>query len=330
MKRMTMAVGCGVAAVAGLAALAHVGTRECGFIDIWLGLSGCTASLTVADIAITGSTLALDRDGHLVMLGNRYAETPRSNQMKLTTHVVRIDWRTGREVTRMEPPFLGRIDQLQLPPDGDSMAIACNASYTCELLEYGQDSDNDYPAALALLDGDGAIAWSGFAPRRTNQPSSEGRAFDLGFSADGMAVVAGDAGFVAADGSALDGPMPVSASANATLLTDQQIELAGAVQSLDLPDGFVPFRYLQTTRSPDGARIATLSRRFAGEGLPRAVLQVWSVETGTMLVRHEIDTDLAQALAWQADGQAVFVTTAPPRQPGASTQIRSYVADARS
>jgi hypothetical protein len=97
---------------------------------------------------------------------------------------------------------------------------------------------------------------------------------------------------------------------------------------LDLPDHYIPFNQLQAALSPDAARLATLSRRFAGKGLPRAILQVWNVETGAVLARHEIDTDLSAALAWQSDGQAVFVATAVGVEPGAAAELRRYDVEA--
>jgi len=75
---------------------------------------------------------------------------------------------------------------------------------------------------------------------------------------------------------------------------------------------------------------STLARDDDGhEGLPRAILQVWNVETGAVLVRYDIDTDLSPALAWHDDGEAVFVATAAGGMLGAATQLRRYGVEVR-
>lgn len=207
--------------------------------------------------------------------------------------------------------------------------MTCNTIYVCDLLSSTERSDARYPTQLALLNRDGSIAWHASVPSDNARPNSEGRAFDLAFTQDGQAIVAGPMAFASDDGARVSGVRPVPLSANATIEATDQVQLAGAVQMLDLPDRYIPFNRLQSTLSPDGARLATLSRRFAGEGLPRAILQIWNIETGELLVRHEIDTDLSPALAWQGDGEAVFAATSVGVTPEAATQLRSYGVEVR-
>ena len=328
MKRRLMFLSTSLVALAGLAALTYLGSRECGFLDTAFGLSGCTASRKVSGVSTLGSTLAIDRDGHLVVLGNRYENKPGSRNYQMTTQVVRIDWTKGREVERVSFDAFGRIDQMQVSPDGDTIAVTCNTIYVCDLLSSSERRDAEEPTQLALLNRDGSIVWHASVPTDRARPNSEGRSFDLAFAEDGQAVIAGNLAFAVGDGAPLGGTRPPAVPVNATISATDRIELGGVPRMLDLPEGFIPFNRLQTALSPDGDRLATLSRRFAGEGLPRAILQVWNVETGAVLVRHEIDTDLSPALAWQSDGEAVFVATAADAVPGAGTQLRSYSVEA--
>ncbi|EKF61543.1 hypothetical protein QWE_00025 [Agrobacterium albertimagni AOL15] len=328
MKRRLMVLSTGLAAFAALAALTYWGTRECGFFDTALGLSGCTGSRTIAGVSTLASTLARDTDGYLVVLGNKYEDVPGSRNYRVTTQVVRIDWAQGREVERVSFPAFGRIDQMQISPDGETIAVTCNTIYVCDLLSSADQRDALYSTQLALLNRDGSIVWHASVPMEDARPNSEGRSFDLAFAEDGQAVVAGAVAFAISDGAPLRGALPPAVSSNATINATDQIELAGAPRMLDLPDHYIPFNQLQSALSPDGARLATLSRRFSGKGMPRAILQVWDVETGGVLARHEIDTDLSPALAWQSDGQAVFVATAVGVEPGAATDLRRYGVEA--
>ncbi|MGE8106645.1 hypothetical protein ACQKP1_23435 [Allorhizobium sp. NPDC080224] len=328
MKRRMMVLLTSLVALAGLAALTYLGSRECRFLDTVFGSSGCTASLKVSGVSTLGSTLARDRDGHLVVLGNRYEDMQGSRNYQITTQVVRIDWAKGREVERVSFNAFGRIDQMQLSPDGNTIAVTCNTIYVCDLLSSSERRGAEEPSQLALLNRDGSIVWHASVPTDRARPNSEGRAFDLAFAEDGQAVLAGNLAFAVGDGAPLGGTRPPTAPVNATISATDRIELAGAPRMLDLPDGYIPFARLQSALSPDGARLATLSRRFAGEGLPRAILQVWNVETGEVSVRHEIDTDLSPALAWQSDGEAVFVATAAGAVPRAGTELRSYSVEA--
>ncbi|MFN7089003.1 MAG: hypothetical protein ACK4P4_00365 [Allorhizobium sp.] len=325
MKRRLVVLSTSLAA---LAVLAYLGTRECGFLDTALGLSGCTGSRTIKGVSTLGRTLARDGDGHLVVLGSDYEDVHGSRNYRVTTRVVRIDWAKSREVQRVSFPSFGRIDQMQISPDGDTIAVTCNTIYVCDLLSSADQRNAQYPTQLALLNRDGSIAWHASISTDDARPNSEGRAFDLAFAEDGQAVIAGNLAFAIGDGTPLAGTPPPAVSVNASINATDRIELAGAPRMLDLPDHYIPFNQLQSAPSPDGARLATLSRRFAGKGLPRAILQVWNVETGSVLVRHEIDTDLSPALAWQGDGQAVFVATAVGVEPGASTELRRYGVEA--
>lgn len=327
MKRRLMFLSTSLAAFAALAALTYWGTRECGFFDTALGLSGCTGSRTIAGVSTLASTLARGGDGYLVVLGNAYEDLPGSRNYRVTTQVVRIDWAQGREVERVSFPAFGRIDQMQISPDGETIAVTCSTIYVCDLLS-SADQRDARSTQLALLNRDGSIAWHASVPMDDARPNSEGRSFDLAFAENGQAVVAGNMAFTISDGAPLDGPLPPAVSSNRTIDATDQIELAGAPRMLDLPDHYIPFNQLQSALSPDRTRLATLSRRFAGRGMPRAILQVWNVESGTILARHEIDTDLSPALAWQSDGQAVFVATAAGVEPGAATELRRYGVEA--
>lgn len=322
MKRLW--IGFALVAALGLGSLAFAQTRECGAIDIAFGWSGCTASMTIGRVASLGSTMAWDDNGDLVVLGNDYVQSRQRNRYDVTTQLVRVDWSGRREIGRIALPPIGRVDQLQLSPVDDTMMVSCNAIYVCNLLLSSERRDNRHPTQLALLNADGSIAWTAFVMKEGTQPSSEGRAFDLAFSADGAQVLAGPIAFAVEDGAETPRGTAEAATNQVTILASDVMELAGAERSLDLPEDYIPFRWLQTTLSPDGNRLATLSRRFAGAGQPRAVLQVWDVETGAVLIRHEIKTDLSPALVWQPDGAEVLVATAPPRGDGTSTQLRSY------
>lgn len=323
MKRLWIGFAALVAAM-GLGALVFAQTRECGAIDIAFGWSGCTGSLTIGGVASLGSTIAWDDNGDLMVLGTEYGQSSQRNRFDVTTQLVWVDWAGRRETRRIALPAIGRFDQLQLSPVDDTFAVSCNTIYVCDLLSSTERRDNRNPSQLALLGAEGSILWTGFVATDGTQPSSEGRAFDLSFSADGAQVLAGSVAFAVGDGAETPRGAAEAATDQATILASDVIEIAGAERSLDLPDDYVPFRWLQTTASPDGKSLATLSRRFAGAGLPRAVLQVWDAETGAVIVRHEINTDLSPALAWQPDGQEVLVATAPPMSIGASTQLRSY------
>ena len=324
MKWRLMMLSTSLAALLGLAALTYLGSRECGFLDTALEMSGCTGRLKVSGVSTLGSTLARDGDGQLVVLGDTYLERQGSRNLQVSTQVVRIDWAQRREIERLSFPSFGRIDQMQISPEGGMLAVTCNTIYVCDLLPSSERHAARNATQLALLNRDGSMVWHASVPTDRARPNSEGRSFDLGFAKDGQAVLAGNLAFAVRDGTPLSGASSPTASVNATINATDRIELAGLPRMLDLPDRYIPFNRLQSAFSPDGARLATLSRRFAGKGLPRAILHIWNVETGAVLARHEIDTDLSPALAWQSDGEAVFVATAAGGLSGEATELRSY------
>lgn len=239
MKRRLMVLWTSLATLAGVVALAYLGTRECGVLDVAFGLSGCTGSHTIKGVSTLGSTLARDGEGHLVVLGNDYEDVHGSRDYRVTTRVVRIDWTQGREVERVSFPSFGRIDQMQLSPDGDTIAVVCNTIYACNLLSPSDQRNARYPTQLALLNRDGSVAWHASVSTDDARPNSEGRSFDLAFAEDGQAVVAGNLAFATGDGVPLFGTLPPAVSVNATINAIDQIQLAGAPRRLDLPDHYI-------------------------------------------------------------------------------------------
>ncbi|MCJ8151762.1 hypothetical protein [Shinella sedimenti] len=313
-----------LAIISGSAIVTFSGFRDCGWLETAFGSGSCAGSVTLDNIASVRSTVAVNSDGDVVVLGNRYTATNREGDFDVRAQIAIIDWQAGKEVRRIEPDFSGRPDQLILSATNEGMAITCRSFYACDLADLPSGQDAFGATQLALLDEDGSINWVGAVMREEAPPSVEGRAFDLAFSADGRSLVAGPVVFSVADGARGSGSAQVSITSHATLLASYDFELAGQRRSLGLPAGFVPFTRLQTATSRDGKSLATLSRRFSGEGAIRSVLQIWDIARGELVTRHEIVSDLAPALAWHPDGSLVFVATASPVAEDASTQIRAY------
>lgn len=309
------------------AIVAFNGLRECGWIETAFGSGSCAGSVIVENIASVRSTVAVNSDGEVVVLGNRYKATKQKSEFDVRAQIAVIDWQAGKEVRRIEPEFSGRPDQLILSPTGERMAVACRSFFSCDLVDLPSSQASFGATQLALLGEDGAIRWRGAVMPDEASPTVEGRAFDLAFSADSRSLVAGPVAFSVADGARGSGSMQARVTSHATLLASYEIELAGQRRSLGLPAGFVPFTRLQTATSPDGKSVATLSRRFSGEGEIRSVLQIWDIASGKVVTRHEIRTDLSPALAWHPDGTLIFVATTSPVVEGVSTQIRAYRAE---
>ncbi len=313
-----------LAIISASAIVASSGFRECGWIETAFGSGSCAGSVTLENIASVRSTVAVNSDGEVVVLGNRYTASKKKGEFDVRSQIAVIDWQAGKELRRLEPEFSGRPDQLILSPIGQGMAVACRSFFSCDLVDLPSSQASFGATQLALLGEDGAIRWRGAVMPDEVPPTVEGRAFDLVFSADGRSLVAGPIVFSVAEGARGSGSAQVGVTSHATLLASYDIELAGQRRSLGLPAGFVPFTRLQTATSRDGKSLATLSRRFSGKGEIRSVLQIWDIARGELVSRHEIGSDLAPALAWHPDGSLVFVATASPVAENASTQIRAY------
>jgi len=324
MKKSLALTAIGLAIVASGAV--YIGLGACGWLDRYLGRSGCLGSYTIANLSSLGSTMAVDRDGRLIVAGGDHrASAADASRSQPHPQVVTLDLANGNELDRVPLDFSGLPDQLRLSPVDDHIAVTCNSIYVCDLADPPPGAEYAGASLLGLFAPDGALAWSQVITRDIAQPSAEGRAFDLAFAEDGATVVAGPVAFATADGTPREDSPPAMLQSFAVDSADS-ITVAGVPRPLGLPEGYVPFTRLQVALSADAGRLAALSRRFSGPGQPRAILTTWDTASGRMLARHEIETDLAPALAWHPDG-SVLVAAAGPQAIGAGTQVRIYAGD---
>ncbi len=145
---------------------------------------------------------------------------------------------------------------------------------------------------MIVYEANGDRLWFEGIPHHEARPDADARAFDLAWSASGSVVFA-HLPFLAEDGSLiLTRQLPLEGPTGRLAAT--ATEIAGTGVTLPaLPADFIPFSRQQTALSPDGDRIAVLSRRFSGPGALRGMIRVFDLETGAMLVRHDIAEDLA-------------------------------------
>lgn len=294
----------------------------CGWAGRVAGGGGCVAAFALRDLAVTGDTLATDAQGRLVIGGIDY-RPGRRERLQAQMVVATLDPATGAEIARADLGTQGRPEQLRLSPDGTAMAISCNALYTCDL----PGGNKPRQTRVMLFDRDGERRWFAGIEHRHAPPDADGRAFDLGFSPSGNVVFAHVA-FDAASGQVIltrQQPLP---DPNARLPAGAEIRPGATRLALDLPDDFIPFLRLDSARSPDGDRIAILARRFSGPGKLRAAIRIHDIASGRLLAAHDIDRELAPAILWHPQRDAVIVALAGTPAAGADSELRLYAAGA--
>ncbi|SIR27707.1 hypothetical protein SAMN05421641_1369 [Paracoccus thiocyanatus] len=295
----------------------------CGWAGRVAGGGGCVATFALRDLVVTGDTLATDAQGRLVVGGIDYRPGRRRDRLQAQMVVATLDPATGAEIARADLGMQGRPEQLRLSPDGTAMAVSCNALYTCDLPGGSQPRET----RVMLFDRDGERHWSGGIAHRDAPPDADGRAFDLGFSPLGNLVFAHVA-FDAASGQVVltrQQPLP---DPNARLPAGTEIRLGDTALALDLPGGFIPFLRLDSARSADGDRIAILARRFSGPGKVRAAIRIYDIASGRLLAAHDIARELAPAILWHPQRDAVIVALAGKPAASADSALRLYAAGA--
>lgn len=352
---LTTAAGLALAAAGAAAA---VSLRSCGALDRLAGRSGCVASLEVSDLASLRQTVAFDPvdPGALLVAGTRYARRS-GRDLSASAELVRIDLASGDETARIRLPFGGVPERLALSRDGRRAAISCNAATLCDFAPAAIEGDGSRSehAPLAMVDLVAAFAEPKQAARAQTLKTApafpvgvwpDGRTLEPVFSPTGDVVAANGfawgfrgARLAAAPAETLhdprgsgavataDGPLRISHDRRAGALAIAGAD--GAEQrrlALDLPTGFVAEVAPPLVLSPDGSRVAALSRRFAGPGEIRAVLQVWEIGGGKRLARYEFGDELSATLAFTPDGARLLVAEAVEPAHGASTRLRFYPA----
>ncbi len=303
------------------------GSKECAWLDRWLGLSGCLASFTLGSLTDLGSTMEFDKDGHLVILSVDYRKY--GSEQRSYPQLVTADLENGREIDRAELDFKGRPDQLRLSPRDESIAVICSDIYVCDLVNVRGKERNNVCAMIAVFERGGKKIWDGSVSRDVISGNAEGRAGDLAFSADGVLVAAGPTSFAPENGSLSGRVSRELAPDGFAIYGVDHVKIAGEERSFVSPEGYVSFARMRAMPSPDGRLLAVLSRHFSGEGEIRAILLVFDRETGAMLDRHDIGTDLCPALAWGPEGETLIVAAVDARGLGATTEIRLYPAGVR-
>ena len=352
---LAAAVGLALAAAGSAAALS---LRSCGALDRLAGRSGCVASLQVSDLASLRQTVAFDPadPGALLVAGTSYARRS-GRDLSASAELVRLDLRSGEETARIRLAFGGVPERLALSRDGRRAAISCNAATQCDFAPAAIEGDGSRSEHLPLAMVDLAAAFAEPKLAARAQTLKTAPAFQVGVWPDGRSLEpvfspAGDV--VAANGFAwafrgdrlatvpaetlhdprgsgavasADGQTRISHDRRAGVLS--VIGADGAAQrrlSLDLPEGSVTGEEPPLVLSPDGSRVAALSRRFSGPGEIRAVLQVWEIGGGKRLARYEIGDELSATLLFTPDGARLLVAEAAEPAHGASTRLRFYPA----
>lgn len=310
--------GAAILAAAVLATYALSG--PCGWLERTFGAGACLERLRIRNLVVTGDTIAADSSGQLVLAGVHY-RLGRGNRNNLQAQLVIVKpIMTSRvEEERLDLGMVGIPDQMRLSPQGDRFAISCNALYVCDL-----PGGNDHEQSrMMVFDRDGERLWFGGIPHDNAPPNAAGRTFDLAWSASGGVLFAHLA-FAAADGGViLTRQLPLGGTtgeipSNADAVPESNVTLP------DLPSEFISFGRQQTALSPDGGRIAILTRRFSGPGEVRAILQVFDLTSGQRVIRHEIFEDLAPALLWHPSRDAVIVAVNDEAVVDAGTELRFY------
>jgi len=300
----------------------------------------------------------------LVVAGSSYSASSSSetDRLRVSSTVVLYDLNAGRETVRYGVPPTGVIEQLVLSSDGTRAALTCNRSWTCEfdssyLPEDGRPDDSlSRYVPVSLIDlvsppsrAQATVPWLRVIREAEVPPNADGMAVDLRFSADGASLIAFHDGSASVawsveDGSAIvpsaepgdslvgfdavataDGATRVTADRQAGLLRLTGTAADVGMLALDLPEGFIGELHMPLAVSPDGSHVAALSRRFAGPGAPRAILQVWRLADGARVARHEIEEDLHATLVWHPDGRQVLVAPASKPAVEVGTELRLYM-----
>lgn len=306
---------------AGSAALAVSG--PCGWAGRLVGDGGCIAAFTLHDLVVTGDTLAIDAQGQVIVGGIDYRPGRRPDRLQAQMVVATLDPDSEAEIARADLGMEGQPEQLRLSPDGTRIAVSCNALYTCDLPGGNEPGES----RVMLFDRDGERQWFAGIEDRDAPPDADGRAFELGFSPSGNVVFAHVA-FDATTGAVIltrQQPLP---DPNARLLAGDEVRLGDTNLALDLPAGFIPFLRVDSARSPEGERIAILARRFSGPGEVRAAIRIHDLASGRLLAAHDIDRDVAPAILWHPQRDAVIVALAGEIVAGADSELRVYAAGA--
>lgn len=307
---------------AGSAAFALSG--PCGWAGRIAGDRGCVGAFTLHDLVVTGDTLAIDAEGQLVVGGIEYRPGRRHDRLQAQMVVATIDLEAGAEIARADLGMQGRPEQLRLSPDGTRMAVSCNALYTCDL----PGGNESRESRVMLFDRKGERQWFAGIEHRHAPPDADGRAFEMGFSASGNVVFAHVAFDAETGGVILTRQQPLPGP-TVRLPAGDEVRVGETSLALDLPAGFIPFLRFDGAWSPEGERIAILARRFSGPGEVRAAIRIHDMATGRLLAAHDIDRDLAPAILWHPQRDAVIVALAGEVAVGAGSELRFYAAGAR-
>lgn len=286
----------------------------------WLGRDGCQESIRIRNLVVTGDTMVSDARGQIWLAGVDFQRGRGAGDDAVARVViVRPALPDGAEEVRIETGMQGRPDQLRLSPGGERIALSCNALYVCDL----PGGDKHDQSRVIVFDATGERIWFSGIPHNEAPPDADGRAFDLAWSASGGVLFAHLA-FASEDGSMiLTRQLPLEGPTGSLAATATGIAQTGLALPA-LPPDFTPFARQQTALSPDGARIAVLSRRFSGPGELRAIIRVIDLGSGALLARHEISEDLAPAILWHPEQEAVIVAVNDPPAEGAGTELRFY------
>ena len=288
-----------------------------------IGKDGCLARHHLRDIVITGDTVVSDAGGKLHIAGVRY-RADRRDRLRAEMVMITFDPETGKEIGRLELGMEGMPDQLRLSPREDRFAISCNALYVCDLPGGNRPRETE----MMMFDTQGKRLWFAGVEHRVAPPDSDGRAFDLAFSASGQILFghvarAADTGMIVlTKQQAVTGP-------TGRLEASDHKAYGGLTRKLDLPEGFIPFLRHNTAISPDGTKIAVLARRFSGPGEIRAAIRIFDIQKGNLLAGHDIGDDLAPVIVWQPGREAVIVALAGAVAADAGTELRFYDAGDR-
>lgn len=306
---------------AGGAALALSG--PCGWAGRLVGDGGCIGAFTMHDLVVTGDTLVIDAQGQLVVGGIEYRPGRRPDRLQAQMVAAALDPGTGAEIARADLGMQGRPEQLRLSPDDTRMAVSCNALYTCDL----PGGDKPRESRVMLFDREGKRQWFAGIEHRNAPPDADDRAFELGFSASGNVVFA-DVAFDVTAGSVILTRQQLLPDPNACLPAGDEVRLGDTRLALKLPAKFIPFMRFDSARSPEGERIAILARRFSRPREVRAAIRTHDLATGRLLAAHDIDRDLAPAILWHPQRDAVIVALAGEIAAGADSELRFYAAGA--
>lgn len=358
MRRLAI-LGGATLAVAAAGVWAATSFQPCRALDRLLGRSGCVRALTISDLASLRQTALFHPKAPrtLIVAGVSY-RTGYGEKFQANARLVAVDAGAGAELWRRQIYPNGVIERLVLSADGATAAFTCNRLFSCDFargdVPAGMDPRRALPvsvvdlAAIAASNNTGDTSraqFKRFVAGGSVAPEADGRGPQVAFSANGAAILAGDdawtvtgeplearppAAFDARGVDAVETPdgLRVAYDRRAQSLEVTEARAGRRAIQLDLPKDFWPELRLPLVLSPDGARVAALSRRFSGPGAPRAVLQVWRLSDGARLARYDLVEDVYETLLFTPDGVEVVVARAPAPEPRAATELRFYRAGA--